>query len=527
MTQRILWTGNPGYSDRMKIKHRLSLAIVFSVYTACLPVWAGSARYTNDLQAFLQSRQGLQKVLQYMDSRPDLFAQEKTTDNRDLNRMQRLAIWQTWQGFLDYMLAVDSLGQFYAESSPGKDKDPIQRKHHFKLAYAAFLANYRYALDFITRSENDPALHVVLNEPVPEIGLPRGTYSQLKLRYLNIIRGGEFAVLTAKDRYLDVTDDTPLQDAIDADRKQIWLAGKQGHGAYLTARNSAQIVADGVFTAWFPVQKGVSEWMGDVKVLRSDRSLISDEQIEALKPRLQPGDILLERREWYLSNIGLPGYWPHAALYIGTEEQRRHYFNDPAVKQWVAQQDAAAQGLNGLLKRKYPQAYALSQKPQEHAHQVRVLEAISEGVSFTTLEHSASADTLAVLRPRLSKKEKAVALVRAFHFSGRPYDFNFDFLTDASLVCTELVYKAYEQGEGIDKGLRLPLVEILGRKATPANVIARQFDETYATTEQQFDFVLFLDGQEFSNKAVESGLSEFRNSWRRPKWHILTQEKQP
>jgi len=511
----------------MRIIHLLNLAIVFSACAALQPVWADSGRYANDVQAFLQSRQGLQKTLRYMNSRPDLFIPKKTTDNHDLNRMQRLDIWQTWQSFLDYMLAVDSLGQFYAESSPEKNKDPEQRKQHFKLAYAAFLANYRYALDFISLSENNPALHVVLNEPVTEIGLPRGTYSQMKLRYLNLIRGGEFAVLATRDRFLGLTEDKSLQHAIDADAEQIWLAGKQGHGASLTARNGAQIVADGIFTAWFPVQKGVSEWMGDVKVLRTDRSLISDEQIEALKPVLQPGDILLERREWYLSNIGLPGYWPHAALYIGTQQQRQDYFNDPAVKQWVAQQDASAQDLNGLLKRKYPQAYALSQKPQQQAHQVRLLEAISEGVSFTTQEHSASADALAVLRTRLSKKEKAVALVRAFHFSGRPYDFNFDFLTDASLVCTELVAKAYEPGEGINKGLHFPLLDILGRKATPANEIARQFDETYATAQQQFDFVLFLDGHESSKKAVESGLAEFRASWRRPKWHILTQQKQP
>ncbi len=73
---------------------------------------------------------------------------------------------------------------------------------------------------------------------------------------------------------------------------------------------------------------------------------------------------------------------------------------------------------------------------------------MSEGVIFTTLEHSADCDSLAALRPRLPRREKAQAILRAFHYAGRPYDFNFDFGTDAELVCTELIYKAYEPAGG-------------------------------------------------------------------------------
>jgi hypothetical protein len=67
-------------------------------------------------------------------------------------------------------------------------------------------------------------------------------------------------------------------------------------------------------------------------------------------------------------------------------------------------------------------------------------------------------------------------VLRAFHYSGRPYDFQFDFVTDAEIVCSELVFKAYEPSDGFP-GLRLPFSEMMGRKLMPPNEMARIFDE--------------------------------------------------
>jgi uncharacterized protein YycO len=115
------------------------------------------------------------------------------------------------------------------------------------------------------------------------------------------------------------------------------------------------------------------------------------------------------------------------------------------------------------------------------------------------------------------------AIVRSFHYSGRPYDFNFDFTTDSSLVCSELIYKSYEPSNKM-KGLKLPLVKVAGRPVTPPNNIARMFDEEYGFDKQQFELVVFLDGFEKSGKAVRGDLEGFRKSWKRPNWHILVQK---
>jgi hypothetical protein len=311
-----------------------------------------------------------------------------------------------------------------------------------------------------------------------------------------------------------------LREAIRADSAVVWQAAG-GRGELLTAKHALKVIQDGAHSAWMPVQTGVSEWMGDTRIRRNGEALVSPEQIQQLQTQLQPGDVLLERRNWFLSNIGLPGFWSHAALYVGTAAERRAYFDEPKVRAWVAQQRPPAKDLEALLQARSPQAYSDSGTPQEHGHAVRVLEAMSEGVVFTTLEHSAGCDSLAVLRPRLPRTEKAAALLRAFHYAGRPYDFDFDFSTDAELVCTELVYKAYEPAAGFT-GLKFPFVEMLGRKVTPANELVKQFAAQLGTPEQQYDLILFLDGHERANKAVPADVGIFCASAKRPKWHTLT-----
>jgi hypothetical protein len=349
--------------------------------------------------------------------------------------------------------------------------------------------------------------------------LPAGTYSKLKFKYLNTGMGTRFAAGEAVGKTFSGGRQPQLRRGIVEDANAIWKAGA-GRGELLTLKNALKVVQTGAESAWLPIQAGVSEWMGDTKVYREGKALISAEQVRELHRMLQPGDILLERREWYVSNIGLPGFWSHAALYLGTPEERRAFSTDTNTRAWVKGQGEASGDLEALLQAKTPAAYEQSRKPQEHGHVVRIMEAISEGVSLTTLEHTADCDSLAVLRPRLSPAEKARAIAMAFHYAGRPYDFNFDFSTDSELVCTELIYKCYEPSTGL-VGLKFPLVEMLGRQVTPANEIARQFAIQCKTPNQQTDLIIFLDGQERRKNALEASMEEFCQSWRRPKWHVL------
>ena len=157
----------------------------------------------------------------------------------------------------------------------------------------------------------------------------------------------------------------------------------------------------------------------------------------------------------------------------------RHY-SPPAVQ--PTQTDATGTGVNAqpmtvsdFLMREYPELAALlSQTNRAHAY--RVIEAVRPGVVPTAIHKSGAADYLAVLRPRLKKQDKLKALLKAFEFYGHPYDYSFDFITDSELVCSELIYKAYEPADE-KEGIAFELVETAGRLMLPPNRIAMKFDD--------------------------------------------------
>lgn len=476
-------------------------------------------RFESDTKAISVFREGLSNVMAFIELQTEIFPIVKPEQTRLLRREEKEVVWQTWQRFLEYTVALDSIERYHADWWRLKGDD---REEAFLVSYAAMVANYRASLEFIRAAEMNPELDKVLNDAVPELGLPVGTYAKLKFENLSVIIATEFAASEVTLKTFVGGRRAGLRAGIEVDSDYVWRSGR-GKAELLTAKNALNVLKRSANSAWLPVQTGVSEWMGDTKVYRVGSSLISSAQISALKTNLLPGDVMLERRDWYLSNVGLPGYWPHAALYIGDAQERARFFSGDEVKNWVRAQGEPSGDFEALLKSRYPAAWEISKKPQEQDHVPRVIEAISEGVSFTTLEHSADCDALAVLRPKLTQVEKARAILRAFHYAGRPYDFNFDFATDAQLVCTELIYKAYEPATGM-AGLRLPTVEMLGRKVLPANELVKQFDLQCKKGEEQFIFVMFLDGSERNKIARQASFEEFRASWQRPKWHVLTNE---
>ncbi len=352
-------------------------------------------------------------------------------------------------------------------------QDETLRARTFLCACTAGTALADVSLAFVEAFHNSGEAVKKLNEAEPAWDIPPGVFDTVRRSLCSITN--RTALQEAGRRYgeidwkaLALTDGyAAFHDSIRECRRRL---GDADHR--LTAERLKQPLRDARDEGKdliYGVQTLVSTWMGDTKLREPGSALISAAQLKELASRLQPGDIILERRNWYVSNAFLPGYWPHAALYVGKPEdlQQLGLHQDPRVQaHWAKYIRQDAKG-----------------------HACVVLESISEGVTFTSLEHSVGeADSVALLRPRLTADQKREAIARAFSHAGKPYDFQFDFFSSDKLVCTELVYRAY------DGTIRFPLKNILGTRTLPAIELVRKFAGERGTPDAQFEFVCCLCG---------------------------------
>lgn len=443
------------------------------------------------LLAVLDGLENLEKTFRAFEA--DLLAGRRSYYNQaDDDEIRRMLVT-----FLSYRAALLRTVWKYQRNEDVKPEPA--RLRALLLHYTAAAAVYDYSARFVRAFEGQENAIRKLNEAEPRWDLPAGTYDRMRANLANaehrrwLEDGWRNYLRTLPEwREAGLAETEPYERF----HATIRLAAEN------TAPLSRELFSYKVGTAWSEVTgvaKGgyyrasstVSTLIGDTKIRqpRHGKSLVTPQLLERLRPLLQPGDILIERRNWYLSNAFLPGYWPHAALYVGTAEQLR------------------AAGLDRDLRiRRRLEEFS---RPDASGHLPAIIEAVSEGVVFTTVEHSiGEADSVAVLRPRLTPLQKQEVIARAFDNAGKPYDFDFDFFSADKLVCTEVVWRSFS---GM---IDFPLVEILGRKTLPALEIVKFWVSPEGGP--QLDFVAYLDGNERTGKCEWSGPAMLAWSVNRP-----------
>lgn len=328
---------------------------------------------------------------------------------------------------------------------------------HFVVAYSAICSLIRIDRFLIDRIAQHTLIQRKLNEAFPEHRIPRKQFHTIRKAMLqpsNAIRIYQaHRTLKRHRRKIQLAVNGSPVDAI-----FLKLAKKE---RYLNLSRR------GYFFAWLRCRKlnwqrrgasakqktlfNILEYSGR---LASELSLPRPKQVTAtirnqLQTIVEPGDIFITRHSKALTNLFLPGFWPHAALYIGLESDRA-----------IMHEHCAMDGASNWC--------------GENC----TLEALKDGVQFRPLTETLNVDAFVVLRPNFSKQEKSHAIARVIKHQGKGYNFDFDFFRSDRLVCTEVIYRAYDDINNI----RIPLEERMGRKTLSAeNILDLSLDSTWAT----------------------------------------------
>jgi hypothetical protein len=321
----------------------------------------------------------------------------------------------------------------------------------FAVAFAAACLLLRQARGLAALAGAHSLLAKKLDEPSSLHGIPRKTFTFLFRATTDPVRLIIFRdAATFYDKHRskihDLASDADLAPAVslleDEDdwierRKRDILRRRLAYGWYSFLRRHR--------SAWHQSVFGVFEWSGraiselrqpGVKPAGAPKRVTPDLREKILR-LARPGDVFITRHDDAMSNLFLPGHWPHAAFFIGSESQR------------------AAIGLV---------------TPEGASDPVVFLESKKDGVRFRPATDTLEVDALVVLRPPLPASEIAASLARGMRHVGKPYDFAFDFRNSDRLACTAVIYRAYH-GAG---ELAFSLVETGGRLCLPAEELITQ-----------------------------------------------------
>ena len=391
----------------------------------------GAATVINVAQHFARLKDRATGLIEQIDAEERGFF---TPTEDEQTRHLLISYWQSRNALFELVSSFHQVDRF----------EPDQRPLALTIAYAGALVLVDVARFM---RENFHHRHIVrqkLNEPEPHFGIPGGTYDHVQESLTSPVHAWHlYHAMTFfqenKDRLVTAAADDPelrevleiiarLQDRLDVSPETYALARTRVHARSLRT----SIGRDLLGRALYGLQKYVSSLMANRYVKSGHEPGLPTDIDAQLEKELQPGDIIVVRKEHAFTNYFLPGYWPHAALYIGTVPELQKlglHEHDNVQSKWntVETVDPSRAG--------------------------RVLEAMKDGVRIRSVSCPFRSDALAIIRPQLSPGDVAEAIGRGFFHAGKGYDFDFDFARSDRLVCTEVVYRSYEGIGGISFGL--------------------------------------------------------------------------
>jgi hypothetical protein len=299
---------------------------------------------------------------------------------------------------------------------------------YFATAFAAASLMVRGSSFIVELARSRPVVWKKLDEPEQRFGLPRSTFTALHKAATDRKRKRQFLDAQAfyrshREEILSLGQQEPFTGLIeillreethwDQMPRSIWR-NRMGYRWFSFLRSHRSGYRRVMFHLFRWSGSAIAELRQPGVKPSGAPKRISAQQRESLIEFCRPGDVFITRHDDAMSNLFLPGYWPHAALYLGPR--------------------AELETITGLL--------APSTRARYHDN-IHFLEAKKDGVRLRSAAETLHLDSCLVFRPPLSQEKLADALTRALTHEGKLYDFLFDFRTADRLACTEVIYRVY------------------------------------------------------------------------------------
>ena len=329
--------------------------------------------------------------------------------------------------------------------------DPINNTKALLIGYSSALTLYKYSGILITKNMGDDQTVDKLNEAYFRSGISRGSFQKVYHSLTNLENLDELDI--AHELISDEMNDSdspinhlrthPIYGPLIRElnhlydyhvklRKEILsyfvlitpeLTNRLRHSSIKKRVVELTKKAGGRFAALRAI---IFTHVGHIKAPGTAPLIFSPDDVGKLLFLLKPGDIILTYSEGYMSNIFLPGIFKHGIVYTG---KRHNWKKDDWAKIEIdSDQKSMIQPTHNII------------------------EAIAEGVvsgSLNTILET-KINRLAVFRPNFSDNEKLNALNTVHSYLGNQYDFTFDFNDAETQVCTEVIYRGYNQIGEID-----------------------------------------------------------------------------
>lgn len=332
--------------------------------------------------------------------------------------------------------------------------DPQLRNDGILMSLSAALLLYDNYLLTAALFDQDSKLRRVLNQPDKGYSLPAHRLTEVKHSFLStenserillavayykkIIEPDVSQSSTPERAYLlQLIAQSPAFAALNDNRMPANLKLSLRHMRMLSGDLLKDLSREGLnlFSMLFGNTVGLVE-------TRHGKLYAKPELERQLAGQLRAGDVLLEKTPFRLTDLMIPGYWGHAAIWVGSETELRELgvWDHPAVR---PHQERMRRGKG-------------------------VVEALRGGVVLNSFAHFLNVDDLAVLRPpQPDRAVQAARVVRAFRQLGKAYDFNFDVESTDRIVCSELIYQVYTE-------MPWPTSKQLGRATISPDQVAQR-----------------------------------------------------